>query len=100
MSFTDQKRWVVTEEDCKRSWSGAKNGAYFRCYLCGHKFQPGEGCRWVYSAARGFKSEDGKRFGVINFMTCDGCDGEDVLDRWVQRNEEFNSPRFWALTRG
>lgn len=97
MGFTDQKRWVATEEDCKRSWSGAENGANFRCYLCGHKFLAGDGCRWVYSSARGFVDSDDKRWGVINFMTCDTCDGEDVLDRWIQRNEEFNSARFWAL---
>ncbi len=97
MSFTDQKRRVATEEDCKRGWGGGKNGVYFRCYLCGHKFKPGDGYRWIYSAGAGFVAEDGKRYGVVNPMTCDSCDGDDVLDRWVKRNEEFNAPHFWAL---
>lgn len=95
-SFTDQKRRVATEADCKAPWGGDRTGARFRCYLCGHRFQQGDGWRWVYSSARGL-TIDGKKFGVINFLTCDACDGDDVLDRWVKRNEEFNSDRFWAL---
>ena len=94
--FTDQKRRVATEADCAASWGGVKNGVRFRCYLCGHRFVPGDGWRWVYSAGQSQEIE-GKRFGVVNPMTCDSCDGDDVLDRWVKRNEEFNSAKFWAL---
>lgn len=96
--FMDQKRRVATEDDCKRRWRGTPNGADFRCYLCGHKFVPGDGYRWVYSAGAGYTSEAGKNYGVINPMTCDACDGPDILDRWVEINKEFfTQPRFWAL---
>lgn len=98
MSFTDGKRRVATEADLAMSWCGEKNGKRFRCYLCGHRFRAGDGWRWQYAGCRNFVNpETGKTFGVSNFFVCDGCDGDDVLDRWVQRNIEFCSPRFWAL---
>lgn len=94
MSFTDQKRWVATSDDCKRSWG--LDGKGFRCGLCGHRFTVGDGVRWVYGGGAGFEIK-GKKHGVCNFKTCDACDGPDVLDRWVARNVEFYSDRFWAL---
>lgn len=97
MSFTDQKQRIATAEECRADWGCAKNGERFRCYLCGHRFKPGDKWRWVYTAGRGFMTEDGRRFGVTNLMTCDDCDGDDVVDRWAARNAEFYSARFWAL---
>jgi hypothetical protein len=96
MSFTDQKRRVATDNDLTRHWSGEPNGKRFRCYLCGVKFKAGDGWRWVYSAGATFTTESGK-WGMINFMTCDPCDGPDVIDRWVKLHEEFHQPKFWAL---
>lgn len=96
MSFTDQNRRVATEEDCGRRWGGEPKGTRFRCYLCGHQFKAGDGWRWVYGSGATYEI-NGKRFGVINFLTCDSCDGDTVLARWVKRNEEFHSERFWAL---
>jgi len=98
-SFTNQKRRIATDEDCNAAWNGAKNGVNFRCYLCGHRFKIGDGWRWVYSVSRHFKTPDGKRFGVTNFLVCDACDGEDVLDRWVNLHIEFYNDKFWALRR-
>ena len=95
--FTNQKRRVATEEECHAPWGGLKNGAGFRCYLCGHRFRPGDGWRWVYTGSRNFQTPEGKTFGVINFKTCDACDGPTVIDRWIARNIEFSSDRFWAL---
>ena len=83
--FTDQKRRIATEADCKARWGGEPNGARFRCYLCAHRFVPGDGWRWVYSLKH------------MNFLTCDACDGDDVKERWAQRNAEFRADRFWAL---
>ena len=98
MSFTDGNRRVATEEDLAMSWGGEKKGKRFRCYLCGHRFRVGDGWRWQYAAGRKFVNpETGKTFGVFNFVVCDDCDGDDVLDRWVQRNVDYNSSRFWAL---
>jgi hypothetical protein len=96
MSFTDGKRRVATEHNCVTRWGGESKGRRFRCYLCGHRFQPGDGWRWQYAAGQNV-TEDGRKFGVTNFLVCDACDGPDVLDRWVKRNAEFLSDRFWAL---
>ncbi len=54
MSFTDQKQFVVTEEDCHRPWSGGKDGKHFKCYICGHKFVAGDKAR---DFAEGVKGE-------------------------------------------
>lgn len=76
-SFTDQKQRIATEEDLVARWSFGKPGEKFRCYLCGHKFKIGDKWRWVYSASKG----------LCNFITCEKCDGIDVLDRWVELNK-------------
>lgn len=96
MSFTDQRRRVATEEECRRSWAGEKDGKRFRCGLCAHRFKAGDGWRWVYTAGASFEI-DGKKSGVCNFLTCDSCDGPDVIDRWLERHREFYSDRFWAI---
>ena len=97
MSFTDQKRRVASEAEISRSWAMEKNGTRFRCYLCGHQFAPGDGWRWVYTGGKNFTTKDGKAFSVMNFLTCDSCDGPDVIDRWGALNGEFHSSKFWAL---
>jgi ribosomal protein L24E len=96
-SFTDRKRRIATERDVNARWSGDLPGVRFRCGLCGHRFKIGDGWRWVYGDGRTFTTENGKKCGVCNFLTCDACDTPDVLDKWVARYEEFASPRFWAL---
>lgn len=95
MSFTNGKRWVASEKDCRTKWGLEGDG--FRCGLCGHRFAPGDGVRWQYGAGRTFKAEDGKTYGVCNFKVCDQCDGPDVLDRWVALHEEISQPKFWAV---
>lgn len=89
MSFTDQKQRTATEADCKAKWGCGKPGERFRCFLCGHKFVPGDLWRWVYAGDLGF----------TNFMVCDNCDGDDVRERWRERNQEYMSDRYWALRR-
>ncbi len=83
-SFTDQKPRAATESDLRLPWSGAPRN--FRCYLCGHHFEVGDVWRWVFSNGRG----------VINFLTCAKCDGDDVLDRFVAVAKEARE-RFWWL---
>ena len=94
--FTNQKRFVVSKEDLTRSWGGWRDGRRFRCYLCGHQFVEGDGVRWVYSAGHGVEI-NGKKWGLRNPMTCDACDGPDVLARWAALHQEFYQPKFWAL---
>lgn len=96
-TFTDQKRHIATEADCKASWGGEKNGGRFRCYLCGHRFKPGDGFRWIATGGKYYTTDEGRKFGTINFKTCDACDGPDVIERWLDRNREFSSAKFWAL---
>ena len=99
MSFTDQKRRIATKEDCSALWNGQKNGEAFRCYLCGHRFAPGDGWRWVYTGGI-YYERDGKRFGVTNLMTCDACDGDDVISRWVDLNQSYwkdAKTKYWAI---
>ena len=88
MNFTDQKPRIATRRDCEASWGGAKGGKRFRCYLCGRKFKPGDVWRWVYSKGK-----------YRNFLVCEECDGDDVLQRWHELNErwyELNERCWWA----
>lgn len=96
MSFTDQQRHIATPADCRADWGCAPNGERFRCYLCGHKFKPGDGFRWVYTGGENFEI-NGKKRGVSNLMTCDACDGPDVIDRWAELHRELFAPKFWAI---
>ncbi|KKL03862.1 hypothetical protein LCGC14_2621870 [marine sediment metagenome] len=72
MSFTDQKPRVATEHDIHAKWSGEPDGQEFYCKLCGYVFQIGDVWRWVYGGS------------VINFIVCQVCDTEDVLEKWKQ----------------
>ncbi len=85
-SFTNQLPRIATEADCGASWGGEPGGKRFRCYLCGHKFIPGDTWRWVY----------GGSMGLTNFLVCRSCDGPFVLDQWVDVNKEAQE-RFWWL---
>lgn len=96
--FTNQKRFVASKEDLSRNWGGYRDRRRFRCYLCGDQFAEGDGVRWVYSAGAGYEL-NGKRYGVCNLMTCDECDGPDILERWVALHQEFHNPKFWAIRR-
>ena len=87
MSFTDQKPRLATKEECEAPWSGYKDGRYFRCHLCGHRFQEGDQWRWV----RGIR--------MLNFKVCGKCDtgdDEDLRDR-VDKAWEESKERFWYL---
>ena len=86
MSFTDQKPRIATEQDVTAPWAGAKNGKYFRCYLCGHKFKVGDQYRFVFGQTLG------------NFMVCQDCDSEDIMQKWASHHAEWEKLRngkFW-----
>jgi hypothetical protein len=85
MSFTDQKPRVVTEKELKARWGGYSDGRMFRCYLCGHRFQLGDVWRWVYSPRKWH-----------NFMVCEKCDGDDVLERWWKHMDDART-KYWHL---
>jgi hypothetical protein len=92
MSFTDGKPWIATEQDCNTTrWSGGKPGQHFRCYMCGHKFEPGERVRWQYTS-------DTPNAGG-NPLLCETCDTPDVIERWKAKHAEWRAirtdPRWW-----
>ena len=85
MNFTDQKSKIATEQDTTAPWGGAKNGKYFRCYLCGHKFQVGDKYRFIFSNHG-------------NLMVCNACDENDPIQKWIELHEEWKLLRegkFW-----
>ena len=84
MSFTDQKQRITTENDLELKWGF--RGGRLRCYLCGYLFIVGDKWRWVYAGRRN----------LTNFVTCESCDGEDVLDRWEAANTELKKRFWWA----
>ena len=88
MSFTDQKPHLVTEADLHAAWSGGKDGKYFRCYLCGHKFVLNDVYRWVQCTNLGYG----------NLMVCSSCDCPDVVQKWIDLHKEWEKlreGRFW-----
>lgn len=87
MSFTDQKPRKATEEDLKAKWGGVPDGKLFRCYLCGHKFEIGDIWRWVHAKV------------FHNFLVCEKCDGEDVLDKWNKHIEELKTKYWFVIDR-
>jgi hypothetical protein len=84
-SFTDQKQRIATEEDLVARWCCGKLGEKFRCYLCGYKFKFGDKWRFVYGGVKH----------LTNFITCEKCDGEDVLERWVELNKMIKEKLWW-----
>lgn len=92
MGFTDGKPWRVTEEDCKRPWSGKTDGTYFRCYLCGHEFKSGDIARWQFMG----------NFAMVNLMICESCDGTpgELASKWQAMREESENRMWWFCREG
>lgn len=91
MSFTDGKPRAATVEDLTLRWMGsAKN---FRCRLCGYVFRVGDIWRFVFANFDASPSHYG------NFLVCQSCDGETVLEKAAQQEQEYQT-RFWWFRRG
>jgi hypothetical protein len=93
VSFTDGKPWVATENDCKASWMGAKNGKLFCCFLCCYKFVPGDVVRWQYT-------NDVPGAGG-NPLVCQSCDGtkDQIVEKMKQIYAEFDMMKKRGLVR-
>jgi hypothetical protein len=91
--FTDQQPFTVTEADLKAHWAGGKPGQFFRCYLCGYRFQLGDRCRWQYT--NDIKGASG------NPLVCAECDTspEAVIAEWVRMHAIYASDKFWWFRR-
>lgn len=85
--FTNQKPRVATHADVfEYRWGCRPPGEGLRCKLCGHKIQVGDTWRWVCCTSHG----------VMNLITCEKCDGTDVVERWKAHVED-SKQRFWWL---
>lgn len=89
MSFLDGKPRVATEETIKMPWCGNKQGKYFRCGLCGHRFKVGDVWRCQFT-------NDTPGAGGNPFI-CESCDGtkEEIVAKLIALREEFDSDKFW-----
>jgi len=83
--------WECTAEDCKKSWSGQKNGQLFKCAFCGIKFQPGDTVRSVYT--NNLKSGTYKG----NPLVCKSCDNETIIETWKAKCDSIYSENNWFL---
>jgi len=84
--FTDQKKRVATDKDLNTKWSFGKPGENFRCYICGYRFVLGDIWRWVYAC----------HVGRINFLVCEKCDCDNVLDKWVCHTDRCKEVYWWS----
>lgn len=89
MSFTNGLPWTATAEDCQRPWSGGIKGSRFRCYLCGHKFTPGDRVRWQYT-------NDVPGAGGNPFV-CHDCDGtkDEIVAKWKAMYRDAHNRMWW-----
>lgn len=87
--WTSGEPFVVTERDLRLRWNCGKPGEYLRCAFCGHKFQPGDIARWVYT-------NDAKGAGGNPFV-CQTCDGprEALIAEILKRRAELQEGRWW-----
>lgn len=96
MSFTDGKPRVATEEDVHANWSGGKDGKYFRCGLCGHKFVVGDYWRFVFT-----NNIPGAAGNPLVCKDCDGYhEGVHVIERWKKMCEDSRTKYWWFNREG
>ncbi len=87
--FTDGKPWTVSEDDVHVPWGCGKDGKFFRCGFCGHRFVAGDTARWVYT------NDIPEACG--NPLVCAGCDAprEELVERWKAMWEETRGRMWW-----
>ena len=82
MSNFIKGEWQVADEKtCKALWSGGKNGKYFRCAFCGHRFKPGDKWRCQYT-------NDTNGAGG-NPLVCEDCNlpKEELIEVWKAKHK-------------
>lgn len=84
MSILDGSMQIANEKTCKAPWLGGKNGKYFRCAFCGHKFQSGD--QWRCQFTNDVAGAGG------NPLVCKSCDApkEELVARWKAMWEQWN----------
>lgn len=98
MSFLDGKVRVADKETCQFNWLGKEGGEYFRCAFCGHRFQPGDKWRLLYT--NNVPEAPG------NPLVCESCDApnEELVTRWKAMCKEWDemheiNGRWWWFAR-
>ena len=94
MTFKMNEPCIATEKDVKLPWSCGKNGKYFRCAFCGHKFKVGDYFRAQFT-------NDTPGAGGNPFV-CEKCDDEDrskVVQKWKEKCEDWKSDKWWWFRR-
>lgn len=87
---------AATDKAVKASWSGGKNGVYFRCYFCGHRFAVGDEYRAIFTNMQSLRDR-----GIPggNPLTCRSCNPsgelEEMYEKWRQMHAVLDEPRFW-----
>ena len=86
------ERCIATEADCHANWSCGKDGLYFRCAFCGHKFEPFDGYRWLFT-------NNIAGYGGNPFI-CDDCytTHDEAIEKWKKMCDEART-KFWWFTR-
>lgn len=92
MSFTDGKPFTATDAHCVGNWSCGRNGLYFRCAFCGHKFVPGDTVRCQYT-----NDTPGASGNPLVCSKCD-CPKEELIAKWKAMWAEAEG-RMWWFTR-
>ena len=85
---------AATEETCKAPWSGGKNGKYFRCNFCGHKFGVGDLYMLLYT-----NSTPGAGGNPMTCKDCFDCYGskDAAVEEWRKRLQEVKTKYWWAI---
>ena len=86
---------IATAEDCVLPWSGGKNGKYFRCALCGHKFVPGDGYTIAYT-------NDIPGGGGNPICCTSHGEPASLREQWRERSAEWaaiTKDKFWRFIR-
>jgi len=96
MSWTRGEPSTVTADHLESPWACGKPGEYFRCYLCGYRFELGDYFRFVFT--------NDMRDAGGNPLVCKNCDegNEAVRAEWKRMNDdvrEMKKGKYWALLR-
>lgn len=91
-TWRDGKPFIATEEHVKGPWMGVRDGACFRCALCGHRFKTGDRVRWQFT--NDVPGASG------NPLVCERCDGtkEEIVAK-MREGYAAVAGRYWFFAR-
>lgn len=83
---------IANAKTCKMSWSCGKNGIYFRCGFCGHKFVENDKYRAIYT--------NDLNGACGNPLVCEKCNdtNDSLREIWKDKNKWISNlldNEFW-----